>query len=145
MRCRVAGGSGSLLLSKIIAWMSLLIVSTGLSSGLALGKLIQCSLSARMTCRVCRDLRGCGRSWSRAIQTPLLWIPPAHLCHEPADLLRVLGFGERPPHPAAVDLVEEEQIKETACLLPAFDHQPPCRTVAPAAVGFDRDRLDVEE
>lgn len=69
IRCLVTYRLGLSLLSKIINWMSLLIVSPGLSSVLALGKLIQCRRSSRTTRRVCRDLCGGGQSWSSAIQT----------------------------------------------------------------------------
>ncbi len=73
MRRCVVQASGSLLLSRTSNWMSLKMTSTGLSSGLALGRLIQCSPSARITCRVTAARQGWAGSWSSTTHSAGTW------------------------------------------------------------------------
>ena len=49
IRFRVVAVSGSLLVSRTFCWMSLKIVSSGLSSGLRLGRLVPCRCSRRIS------------------------------------------------------------------------------------------------
>src|SRR5205823_14879994 len=65
----VVWASASLLSSNTGSCRSLKIVSTGLSSGLALGKLTQRRRNCRMTRLVSRDVHGRARSWSKATHT----------------------------------------------------------------------------
>ena len=68
----VTAGSVSELVSRTICWTSEKMVSTGLSSGLPLGKVVQRIRKPRMSRRVRPHLIGCGESRSRASRNSLL-------------------------------------------------------------------------
>jgi hypothetical protein len=72
-------------------------------------------------------------------------IPTADLAHEASHRRRVFPASEPPAHPAAVELIEAEEVEEAPGLLVARDFQALGRSVAAPPVGLDCDGLLIEE
>src|SRR6516165_6067511 len=102
--------------------MSLKIVSSGLSSGLRLGRLVHCRPSRRINDRVARSLIGCAGSRSRANRRGAR-IPSPHAPQELPDEPAPFAWEEGPVDAAVVDFVEQEQVEPAAGLLVALQDQ----------------------
>jgi hypothetical protein len=75
----------------------------------------------------------------------LVGIPAAYLSHELTHLLGAFARQHHPMHLATDRIVADEQVEEPACFLSAGQHQSLGRGIAPAAIGFHRNRLDIEK
>jgi len=116
--------------------------STALSSGPALGKLIQCNFSSRIVRRVLRRLRGLVRSLSKLTHTSFCGYQcrthrMKRYVRHPYWNRRLSGHG--------LHIIQSEQIEKAARLWVPFQHQPFRRCVAPSTVRFHGDWFNVEK
>ena len=72
-------------------------------------------------------------------------VPAAYLPHKEADVLATLARQVAPAGAPAANVVEQEEVELATRPLLLRQHQPLRGSPAPPAVGFDKDRLDIEE
>lgn len=74
-----------------------------------------------------------------------IWIPLPQAAHELLNIGCAFAWQKHPAHPATDSIIADKEVKVSMCFLVACQHQTFDGSVAFSTVGFDRDRLDIEE
>jgi hypothetical protein len=72
-------------------------------------------------------------------------IPMPKATQELTDIFSAFAGQKHPMHLSTYGIITHEQVKAPACFLVAQKHQTLGQCVAPSAIGFDRNRFDVEK
>src|SRR5215831_11539525 len=74
-----------------------------------------------------------------------IWIPMSHAAHKLADILRAFPGQKSPMNAPAAQVITQEEVEETACLLSPLKNQTLGRAIKTATVGLHGDGFDVKE